>query len=115
MKHLHGSKLEIYIISLRLDSIEEFESTRYVKCLFCEDNKDCEDPMKGIDFAIEEIDRILGRMENDPHFDILNQEAESLRERIRTTGSNPLRCCSSYARRDSTTIATQQTCRQNNQ
>ncbi|MDF1540504.1 MAG: class I SAM-dependent methyltransferase [Candidatus Thorarchaeota archaeon] len=83
---LPRKQIRNFVTALGLNDIEEFESKRYVKCLFCENQEKCEDPMNSIDFAIEEVDRVLQRIVDHPEYNKFGQEAHLLRERIRTTG-----------------------------
>jgi len=49
---------------LKLRELESIESSHFIKCLFCEDNFDCEDPKNEdtTNFLIEGIDRDLKRL-----------------------------------------------------
>ncbi|MHA1908102.1 MAG: methyltransferase domain-containing protein [Candidatus Thorarchaeota archaeon] len=82
-------QLRTLVGSLDVIELEDFESERYLKCLFCEDMEKCGDPKNNIEFAIEEIDRILKRAEKHPQYEELSQEAQELREKIESTGSMP--------------------------
>ena len=55
---LTKSELKEVVTNLGLRELKEVESTHFVKCLFCDDKFDCEDPKNEgiIKFAIKEID-----------------------------------------------------------
>ena len=86
---LSSKKLRKLVESMKHLSIEAFETKRDVKCLFCDDNKKCEDPMNNIDFKIEEVDWTLEQMIDHPKYNELKEEAAILRKRIRFTGCEP--------------------------
>jgi SAM-dependent methyltransferase len=68
--------------------IEDFESSRYVKCIFCEDMDKCGDPLlkENVDFSLKEIDDNLADGEGLEIYDELCREAEQWRGRARRTG-----------------------------
>ncbi len=77
--------------NLRLKEVEVFESTHMVKCLFCEEKFECEDPKyeKIIKLRIKGIDNALERLKNHPDLKTKNrlkEEGEKLRERIKKFG-----------------------------
>ena len=77
---------------LRLKKVEEFESTHYVKCLFCNRKFECKNPknQKIVNQAIKEIDDNLRRLEEHPDLKTrtrLKEEGEKLKERIKKFGS----------------------------
>jgi len=79
---------------LKLKEVEVFESTHYVKCLFCEEKLECEDPKneKTINQSIKEIDNALDRLKNHPDLRTrtrLEEEGERLKEKIKKFGSAP--------------------------
>ena len=87
-------KIKDVVDNLKLKEVEVFESTHYVKCLFCEEKFECEDPKneKAINQSIEEIDDALDRLKNHPDLRTrtrLEEEGEKLKERIRKFGSAP--------------------------
>ena len=70
-----------------------YESTHYVKCLFCEDKFKCEDPKNQdiINFAIKEMDRDIKRLEletvkDNPDAIRLKEEGERIKKRIHEIG-----------------------------
>ncbi|MHA1937710.1 MAG: class I SAM-dependent methyltransferase [Candidatus Thorarchaeota archaeon] len=73
-----------------LNDVEIYESTWSVKCLFCEDAPDCEIPLRkeNVDSVIREIDADLARIIDHPSYDELRKEGESLKERVKVTGSS---------------------------
>jgi ubiquinone/menaquinone biosynthesis C-methylase UbiE len=88
---LSRNQLRDLIGSMNMSNIEVFESKRYVKCLFCDDMKQCENPKDKdiIDFEIKGIDNLLEKMKDHPKYEDLFQEAVALRERVKETGSSP--------------------------
>lgn len=71
-----------------------YESTHYVKCLFCEDKFECEDPKNQaiINFALKEVDRDIKRLEtvkDHPDAKRLKEEGERIKKRIRKNGVLP--------------------------
>ncbi len=80
------------IEKLRLRDLVVIESTHYVKCLYCDEKFDCEDPknVSTVEFIISEIDRDLKRLtriKDHPNFDELKKEGERLKEQVQKTGS----------------------------
>ncbi|MFX1517163.1 MAG: class I SAM-dependent methyltransferase, partial [Promethearchaeota archaeon] len=87
-------KSDLYkiVANLSLRELIAVESTHYVKCLFCDEKFNCEDPKNEqiINFAIKEIDKELQRLSKltkHPDYSKLKEEGESLKERVRKTGS----------------------------
>ncbi len=85
-------KIREVVNNLNLEEVEVFESTHYVKCLFCDDKFECEDPKNEnvVNHCIEEIDDNLRRLKE--HSDLkmenrLKEEGEKLRKRIEKFGS----------------------------
>ena len=76
-----------------LRELETVESTHFVKCLYCEDKFDCDDPKNEniIVFTIKGIDRDLTRLskklKDHPEFEKLKEEGEKIKEKVRRTGS----------------------------
>lgn len=86
------SELKEIATSLGLRELKEVESTHFVKCLFCDDKFDCENPKNEgiIKFAIKEIDNDLKRLtklKEHPDYEKLREEGESLKNRVKHTGS----------------------------
>ena len=91
-KTLTKQKIKNLVGRLKLKKVEVFESTHYVKCLFCEDKFECEDPKneKIIKQSIKEIDDNLRRLTEYPDLKTRNrlkEEGEKLKERINKFGS----------------------------
>ena len=86
--------LKEIVSTLDFKELKVVESTHFVKCLFCDDKFDCDDPKNEdiINFAIKEIDNELQRLSKlteHPDYNKLKEEGELLKERVRTTGSAP--------------------------
>lgn len=93
-KTLTKQRIEDTVNDLSLEGVEIFESTHYVKCLFCEDMFECKDPKSKhvIKQATKEIDDALDRLRkhSDPKVRArLEGEGEKLRERVKKYGSAP--------------------------
>jgi ubiquinone/menaquinone biosynthesis C-methylase UbiE len=89
---LTKSKLKEAVTNLGLRELKEVESTHFVKCLFCDDKFDCENPKNEgiIKFAIKEIDNNLKRLtklKQHPDYEKLKKEGENLKKRVKRTGS----------------------------
>ncbi len=71
-----------------LDAVEIYESSWAVKCLFCEDAFNCEEPLRKetVDSVIKDIDEDIARIAEYPSYDELRKEGESIKERVRVTG-----------------------------
>ena len=82
--------LEI-IDDLNLRTVTVIESTHPVKCLFCEDKFECENPKseKIVSQSIKEVDEALGRLEkcSDSHARALREEGGKIKEKLRKYGS----------------------------
>ncbi|MHA3964964.1 MAG: class I SAM-dependent methyltransferase [Candidatus Thorarchaeota archaeon SMTZ1-45] len=73
-----------------LNDIEYYESSWSVKCLFCDDAPECENPTRAdnIEFVIKQIDESLAKVSDHASYDILREEAESLKKRVKIHGSS---------------------------
>jgi ubiquinone/menaquinone biosynthesis C-methylase UbiE len=73
-----------------LSAVEIYESSWAVKCLFCEDAPNCEDPLRKehVDLVTREIDADLARIIDHPSYDELRKEGESIKERVKVTGAS---------------------------
>jgi len=85
-------KIEEIISNLQLESVEIFESTHPVECLFCERKFRCDDPKseEEIDRSLKEIDDNLKRLKEiaDPEACVRFQKiGEELKERNRKFGN----------------------------
>ncbi len=85
------SKNEILNIvsQMGLKDLEILESTRYVKCLTCEEKYNCEDPKNSelINFALEDIDKTLEPIKEHKDYSEYRQRAETIKQRIKNQGS----------------------------
>ena len=91
-KTLTKQKIKDIVSRLGLKEVEEFESTHYVECLFCDKRFECENPknQKIVNQAIKEVDDNLRRLEEHPDLKMrtrLKGEGEKLKERIKKFGS----------------------------
>jgi ubiquinone/menaquinone biosynthesis C-methylase UbiE len=85
-------RIEEIISNLQLESVEIFESTHPVECLFCERKFRCDDPKseEEIDRSLKEIDDNLKRLKEiaDPEARVrLQKIGEELKERNRKFGN----------------------------
>ena len=86
-------RIEEIISNLQLESVEIFESTHPVECLFCEKKFRCDDPKskEEIDRSLKEIDDNLKRLKEiaDPEARVrLQKIGEELKERNRKFGNS---------------------------
>lgn len=88
---LTRQRLRTSVNRIGLSEVEVFESSWSVKCLFCDDAQDCEDPMRvdNIDSVIQQIDDALTRIREHSSYDELREKTESLKERVKAEGSAP--------------------------
>jgi SAM-dependent methyltransferase len=77
-----------FLEPLNFQELTILESSRYVKCLFCEQRVRCEDSLHPelVDDFIEGIDRELARLEDHDEVDELIAEGEKLKKRVKSTG-----------------------------
>ncbi|MGY5855423.1 MAG: class I SAM-dependent methyltransferase [Candidatus Thorarchaeota archaeon] len=87
---LTRQRLRDHVNKIGLSDVEVFESSWSVKCLFCNDAHECVNPMRAenIDFVLEQIDDSLNRMGDSASNKELEEEAESLKERVKSDGSS---------------------------
>lgn len=87
---LTRQRLKSSINEVGLSAVEIYESSWAVKCLFCKDAHDCEKPLRtdNVDYVTKEIDDDLARILDHPSYDKLKKEGESLKERVKVTGSS---------------------------
>jgi ubiquinone/menaquinone biosynthesis C-methylase UbiE len=73
-----------------LNDVQAFESSWTVKCLFCDDAPECVNPTRAdnIEFVIKQIDESLDKVLDHASYDILREEAEALKERVKIHGSS---------------------------
>ncbi|MFW9906175.1 MAG: class I SAM-dependent methyltransferase, partial [Candidatus Thorarchaeota archaeon] len=86
------SELNKIVAKLDLRELTAVESTHYVKCLFCDDKFDCEDPKNEgiINIIIKEINddlKRLSKLKKHPDYEKLKEEGENLKKRVKSTGS----------------------------
>ena len=91
-KTFRKHEIKEIIQKLRLKDLVVIETTHGVKCLYCDEKFDCEDPKNEsiVEFIISEIDRDLKKLTkiNDhPNYDELKEEGEKLKEQVQRTGS----------------------------
>ena len=86
---LTRQKMRDLVNNVGLNDVDVFESSWAVKCLFCGDVKECQDPKRtdNIDFVLKQIDDDLDRVREYSSYDELREEAESLKERVKSDGS----------------------------
>ena len=87
---LTRQRLKDSVNKVGLRTVEIYESPWSVKCLFCKDAPDCEDPLRkeNVDFVIKEIDADLARIIDHPSYEELRREGEIIKERVKVTGSS---------------------------
>lgn len=88
---LTRQKMRDLVNNVGLNDVDVFESSWAVKCLFCGDVKECQNPKRAdnIDFVLNQIDDDLDRVRENSSFDELRKEVESLKERAKVEGSAP--------------------------
>ena len=86
---LTRQRMKDLVDNVGLDEVEVFESSWAVKCLFCKDVKECQNPTRAdnIEFILKEIDDDLERVREHSSYDELRKEAELLKDRVRAEGS----------------------------
>ncbi|MHA2427072.1 MAG: class I SAM-dependent methyltransferase [Candidatus Hermodarchaeia archaeon] len=77
-----------YLQALRLANLEIFDSSRNVKCFFCDQRFECEDPKSEslIEFFINGIDKTLQGLTTREKTSEIVAEAEQLKLRVHETG-----------------------------
>ncbi|MHA2149835.1 MAG: class I SAM-dependent methyltransferase [Candidatus Thorarchaeota archaeon] len=87
---LTRQSLRNLVDKIGLNDIQCFESSWSVKCLFCEDALECENPTRAdnIEFVTKQIDESLAKVREHASYDVLREEAESLKERVKVDGSS---------------------------
>ncbi len=87
---LTRQQLRNFITKIGLNDIEVYESSWSTKCLFCDDANKCQYPMRteNIEFLIKQIDDDLDRIREHPSYSELLEEAELIKERVKTYGSS---------------------------
>ena len=74
---------------LKTEELEIFDSTRYPKCLFCEDKDLCDDPMYEalIKIEIKDLRTSLEKISDFPEYEHLEKEAKKLEQDLRKNGT----------------------------
>jgi ubiquinone/menaquinone biosynthesis C-methylase UbiE len=87
---LTRQRLKSSINKVGLSAVEIYESSWAVRCLFCEDAHDCENPLRTehVDYVTKEIDDDLARIIDHPSYDRLKKEGESIKEKVKVAGSS---------------------------
>ncbi len=80
--------------NLDLKAYQTFESTHYVKCLFCKDKFVCDDPKNEsiIKYSIKEIERDFNRLKDVKDYQEskkLKKEGDEIKELIMKVGNSP--------------------------
>jgi ubiquinone/menaquinone biosynthesis C-methylase UbiE len=88
---LSRQHLKDSVAQLGMREVEVFQSSRIVKCIFCEEPERCEDPTSKalVDDGLKEIDDVLESAAGHPEFEEIQHEAEVLKERVGLTGYMP--------------------------
>ncbi|MCK5158961.1 MAG: class I SAM-dependent methyltransferase [Candidatus Heimdallarchaeota archaeon] len=79
------------IEELNLREFQVYESSRYLKCLFCSSNQQCEDPLNEdlINFAIKELEDSFIQVKESSEYDRLVERKEIIKQNIMKYGSAP--------------------------
>ena len=87
-KTFTSQKIKDIISSIGLREVEVFESSRDVKCLFCDQWVKCEDPKNEdiVNFSIKGINESLNRLKNLKAFKKFQEKADKIKERIMKFG-----------------------------
>ena len=87
---LTRKSLRNLVDKIGLSDVQAFESSWSVKCLFCDDAPECQNPTRvdNIEFVIKQIDDSLAKVSDHISYDELREEAESLKERVKEDGSS---------------------------
>jgi ubiquinone/menaquinone biosynthesis C-methylase UbiE len=91
-KTFKKSEIIEMVKKIRLKELVDIETTHNLKCLYCDEKFNCEDPKNEsvVEFAISEIDNDLKRLvriKDHPNYHELKEEGEKLIEQVQTTGS----------------------------
>lgn len=73
---------------LKTEELEIFDSTRYPKCLFCEEKEQCDNPMYEvmIDIEIDDLSSSLEKIRDYPEYEQLEKEANKLEQDLKKNG-----------------------------
>jgi ubiquinone/menaquinone biosynthesis C-methylase UbiE len=87
---LTRQRLRDAVNRIGLNTVDIYESVWQVKCLFCKEAPDCEDPLRkeNIDFLLRDIDDDLVRIIDHPAYEELRREGEVIKEKIKVSGSS---------------------------
>ncbi len=74
---------------LKTEELEIFDSTRYPKCLFCENKEMCDNPMNEalIESEIKDLSSSLEKISDSPKYEQLEKEAKKLEQDLRKHGT----------------------------
>jgi len=92
-KTFSTQKIKAILTDLGLKEEEIFESTHYVKCLFCDDTFECENPKNEdiVKYSIKGIESDLERlktMKDHPDVGKLRKEGENIKKMIKEVGAS---------------------------
>lgn len=81
-------QLNDFVEKLELSSTEVYESKASLQCVFCDAMEQCEDPRsdRNIKSGLRDIDDILKNATGLSIFSDIQEKAEDLKERVKTTG-----------------------------
>lgn len=84
-------RIESFVKRLALEKVEVFESSRYVKCLFCDQWEKCEDPKDRdiVNSTLKGIDRDLEKLKDHQAQRRFQERAERIKKKIVRFGSTP--------------------------
>jgi hypothetical protein len=87
---LTRKSLRNLVDKIGLSDLQAFESSWSVKCLFCDDAPECQNPTRAnsIEFVIKQIDDSLAKVSGHTSYDELREEAEFLKKRVKEDGSS---------------------------
>jgi ubiquinone/menaquinone biosynthesis C-methylase UbiE len=86
------NEIKEIVKKLGLRDVKTVKSSHYVKCLFCDEKFDCEDPKNPsiIKFVIKGIEnnlKRLSKLKDHPDYEKLKEEGKNLKEKVKNTGS----------------------------
>jgi len=74
---------------LKTEELEIYDSTRYPKCLFCEEKEQCDNPMYEviINIEIDDLSSSLEKISEYPEYEQLEKEAKKLEQNLKKNGA----------------------------